>query len=73
MNREEPPNKVPEKDKQQGEDLWQRYGAERGVWSEAMLIALHERRVKGADRRETDSPQGCPEGVSVANQTSGLV
>jgi len=47
MNREEPPNKVPERDKQGGEDLWQRYGAERGVWSEAMLITLHERRVRG--------------------------
>lgn len=33
-------------DKQAGEDLWQRYGAERGVWSEKMLIAL-ERGVKG--------------------------
>ena len=27
MNREEEPTKVPEKDKPEGEDLWQRYGA----------------------------------------------
>ena len=33
-------------DKQGGEDLWQRYGAERLVWSEKMLVALHK-GVKG--------------------------
>ena len=33
-------------DKQGGEDLWQRYKAERGVWSQGMLEAL-ERGVKG--------------------------
>ena len=33
-------------DKQGGEDLWQRYGAERGVWSEKMLTAL-QAGVKG--------------------------
>lgn len=47
MNREEgKPASVPAGDKQAGEDLWQRHGAERGVWSESMLIAL-ERGVKG--------------------------
>lgn len=35
-----------EPDKQGGEDLWQRHKAERGVWSEKMLMAL-ERGVKG--------------------------
>ena len=34
------------RDKQVEEDLWQRHGAERGVWSEPMLIAL-ERGVEG--------------------------
>jgi RNA-directed DNA polymerase len=38
---------VPATDKQGEEDLWQRYGAERGVWSEKMLAALHESRVEG--------------------------
>jgi RNA-directed DNA polymerase len=33
-------------DKQGGEDLWQRHKAERGVWSEKMLVAL-EMGVKG--------------------------
>lgn len=47
MNREEQPPKVPAKDKPEGEDLWQRYGAERGVWTEAMLTTLHHRRVRG--------------------------
>lgn len=46
---------VPARDKPQGEatqpsqgssDLWARYGAERGIWSEAMLNAL-ERGIKG--------------------------
>ena len=27
-------------DKQGEEDLWQRYGAEHGVWSQKMLMAL---------------------------------
>ena len=40
--------------KQGEEDLWQRHKAERGVWSEKMLMAL-ERGVKGAERSETDS------------------
>ncbi len=40
MNRDEPSASVPAGDKQAEEDLWQRYGAERGVWTEAMLIAL---------------------------------
>lgn len=46
MNRENKPASVPETGKQVGEDLWQRYGAERGVWTESMLNAL-ERGVKG--------------------------
>jgi RNA-directed DNA polymerase len=45
------PSEVPARDKQEGEvkqptqqspDLWKRYGAERGIWSEAMLIALQK-------------------------------
>jgi len=46
MNREHPPARVPEKGKQVGEDLWQRYGADRGVWTRSMLNAL-EGGVKG--------------------------
>ena len=46
MNRERKSASVPVRDKQAEEDLWQRYGAERGVWSESMLIAL-ERGIKG--------------------------
>ena len=46
MNREEQSTSVPNKDKQVEEDLWQRYGAERGVWSESMLIAL-EKGIEG--------------------------
>jgi len=38
---EEPPPSVPERDKQGGDDPWQRYGAQRGVWSEKMLETLH--------------------------------
>jgi RNA-directed DNA polymerase len=47
MNRETQPATVPTKDRPEGEDLWQRYGAERGVWTQAMLIALHQRRAGG--------------------------
>ena len=36
------PAEVPGKDKQAGEDLWQRHKAERGVWSQKMLEALEE-------------------------------
>jgi RNA-directed DNA polymerase len=43
---EEEPPRVPETDKQGGEDQWQRHKAERGVWSRGMLEAL-ERGVKG--------------------------
>ena len=46
MNREEPSARVPERDKQAAEDLWQRHKAERGVWTEPMLVAL-ERGLKG--------------------------
>ena len=38
---------VPATDKQGEEDLWQRYGAERGVWSEKMLAALRDSGAKG--------------------------
>jgi RNA-directed DNA polymerase len=40
---------VPATDKQAEEDLWQRHGAERGVWTESMLMALaaKERGIKG--------------------------
>jgi RNA-directed DNA polymerase len=37
---------VPIEDKQGREDLWQRHGAERKVWSEKMLVAL-QKGVKG--------------------------
>lgn len=44
---EPPPPQVPARpDRQGGEDLWEAYGAERGVWSEKMLMAL-SRGVKG--------------------------
>jgi RNA-directed DNA polymerase len=46
MKCEEPSTQVSARDKQGEEDLWQRYKAERGVWSESMLAAL-ERGVKG--------------------------
>jgi RNA-directed DNA polymerase len=46
MNCEDKSTSVPTRDKQVEEDLWQRYGAKRGVWSESMLIAL-EKGVKG--------------------------
>ena len=45
-NREEPSARVPARDKQAEEDLWQRYKAERGVWTEPMLAAL-ERGLEG--------------------------
>jgi RNA-directed DNA polymerase len=40
------PSVVLETDKQEGETLWERHKAERGVWSQGMLEAL-ERGVKG--------------------------
>ena len=40
MNREEPSASAPARDKQAEEDLWQRHKAERGVWTEPMLVAL---------------------------------
>jgi RNA-directed DNA polymerase len=46
MNREDKSALVSERDKQVEEDLWQRYGAEREVWTEPMLIAL-EKGIKG--------------------------
>jgi hypothetical protein len=46
---EEQHSRVPARDKQEGEDPWQRYGAERTVWSEKMLAAL-ENGVKGNKR-----------------------
>ena len=47
MNRDQPSASVPGTDKQAEADLWQRYGAKRGVWTEAMLIAL-ERGKEGS-------------------------
>ena len=46
MKREETSAPVPARDKQAEEDLWQRHKAERGVWTEPMLMAL-ERGVEG--------------------------
>jgi RNA-directed DNA polymerase len=46
MNHEIPFARVPERDKQAEEDLWQRHKAERGIWTEPMLAAL-ERGLKG--------------------------
>ena len=46
MKREAPSIPVPAKDKLIEEDLWHRHKAQRGVWSEPMLIAL-ERGIKG--------------------------
>jgi RNA-directed DNA polymerase len=43
---EQQPAEVPATDKQAGEDPRQRHGAERGVWTENMLMAL-ERGLKG--------------------------
>ena len=40
MNRDSTSASVPIMDKQAEEDLWQRYGAKRGVWTKPMLIAL---------------------------------
>lgn len=34
------PKLVPRADRHEGEDLWQRYKAKRGIWSEKMLMAL---------------------------------
>ena len=46
--KENKPASVPSsKDKQAGDKSWNIYGAEPGVWSKNMLIALHKRRVKG--------------------------
>jgi len=46
MNCEETSAPVPVGDKQVEEDLWQRHKAERGVWTEPMLMAL-ERGIEG--------------------------
>jgi hypothetical protein len=46
MKRENTSAPVPARDKQAEEDLWQRHKAERGVWTEPMLVAL-ERGLKG--------------------------
>ena len=42
--------RVPATDRQAEEALWQRHKAQRGVWSEKMLMAL-ERGVKGAEQQ----------------------
>lgn len=47
MNHEEQPTKVPAKDRPEGEAPQPSYGAEREVWTDAMLITLHEGRVRG--------------------------
>lgn len=46
MNREQTTARVPAEDKQAEEDLWQHHKAERGVWTEPMLMAL-KRGLKG--------------------------
>jgi RNA-directed DNA polymerase len=46
MNCEETSAPVPARDKQVEEDLWRRHKAERGVWTEPMLMAL-ERGMEG--------------------------
>ena len=47
MSREETPAPVPGgPGRQAGKDLWENYGAARGVWTEPMLMAL-ERGMKG--------------------------
>lgn len=46
MNREQTFARVPAEDKQAEEDLWQHHKAERGVWTEPMLMAL-KRGLKG--------------------------
>ena len=60
MNREQTSAAVPARDKQAEEDLWQRHGAERGVWTEPMLAAL-ARGLKGnkwfSRRHGRDVPQ----------------
>ena len=42
--------RVPATDKQGEEDLWVRHKAERGVWSEKMLMAL-DKGVKGTEAK----------------------
>ena len=59
---------VPATGKQGEEDLWQRHKAERGVWSEKMLVAL-EKGVKGAEQQRDRQPTGCPAGVSESEST----
>ena len=58
---EETSPEVPATGKQGEEDLWQRHKAERGVWSEKMLVALEE-GVKGAEQQRDRQPTGCPQG-----------
>jgi hypothetical protein len=54
MSREETPARVPGEDpgRQAGDDLWENYGAARGVWSKPMLMAL-EKGVKGMGAQRT--------------------
>ena len=56
MNRDQPSASVPGTDKQVEADLWQRYGAKRGVWTEAMLIALERGKEGSSEWR----PLGIP-------------
>lgn len=60
MKNEEQPAKVPIGDRPEGEVPEHCYGAERKVWTDAMLITLHERRVRGTDRREIDYLEDSP-------------
>ena len=47
MKNEEQPAKVPARDRPEGEVPEHCYGAEREIWTDAMLVTLHERRVRG--------------------------
>jgi RNA-directed DNA polymerase len=68
MNREDKSASVSARNKQAEEDLWQRHGAKRGVWTEAMLIAL-ERGKEGAGQQRDRQPPGCPAGASGSEST----
>lgn len=61
MNRENQSAPVPARDKQAEEDLWQRHGAKRGVWSKSMLIAL-ERGIEGAGAQTDCDAGAAPKG-----------
>jgi hypothetical protein len=53
MSREETPAPVPEDPgRQAGKDLWENYGAARGVWIGPMLMLL-DKEVKGMGAQRT--------------------